>query len=167
MERDLKHDERIDAAYHIFRAMCAQYPDRLLTLVDAHGRTLARSDCSSPRYVVAKAGGLTMRTASDRHSKFEMTCLQCSSELLFPERSEHRDERSIIHVWRCPKCDYCFEVISPADTKSIANIMKRIEDILTRNDVFGRGWSHKRDSQRSSNDPLGSFDRGPVLRSWR
>ena len=50
MERDLTHDEQIDAAYRIFRAMCAQYPDRLLTLVDAHGRTLARSDWSeSPK----------------------------------------------------------------------------------------------------------------------
>jgi len=45
-ERDLKQDERIDAAYRIFRAMCAEYPDRVLTLVDAHGNTLARSDWS-------------------------------------------------------------------------------------------------------------------------
>jgi hypothetical protein len=44
MERDLTHDERIDVAYRVFRAMCAQYPDRLITLVDAQGRTLARSD---------------------------------------------------------------------------------------------------------------------------
>ena len=44
MERDLTHDERVDVAYRVFRAMCAQYPDRLITLVDAQGRTLARSD---------------------------------------------------------------------------------------------------------------------------
>ena len=46
MERDVTQDQRIDIAYRIFRAMCGQYPDRLLTLVDAHGRTLARSDWS-------------------------------------------------------------------------------------------------------------------------
>jgi hypothetical protein len=45
-ERDIKQDERIDAAYRIFRAMCAEYPDRMLTLVDADGNTLARSDWS-------------------------------------------------------------------------------------------------------------------------
>ena len=50
MERDVTQDQRIDIAYRIFRAMCGQYPDRLLTLVDAHGRTLARSDWSdSPK----------------------------------------------------------------------------------------------------------------------
>jgi len=44
MERDLTHNERMDVAYRVFRAMRAQYPDRLITLVDAQGRTLARSD---------------------------------------------------------------------------------------------------------------------------
>jgi len=68
--------------------------------------------------------------------KFAMTCVQCSNELALPEWSEQRDERRIIHFWRCAKCDCCFEVISPADTKSIKSIMENIEDILTRDDVF-------------------------------
>jgi hypothetical protein len=76
--------------------------------------------------------------ASDRRSKLAMTCAQCSKELAFPEWSEHRDERRIIHFWRCPKCDCCFEVISPADTRSIKGIMRRIEDIMKRRDVSAR-----------------------------
>ena len=43
MEGYLKDDKRIDDAYRVFCALCAQYPDRLITLVDAKGRTLARS----------------------------------------------------------------------------------------------------------------------------
>jgi hypothetical protein len=43
MERDFKDDKSVDDAYRIFCALCAQYPDRLITLVDARGRTLARS----------------------------------------------------------------------------------------------------------------------------
>jgi len=77
-----------------------------------------------------------MTMASDRRSKFAMTCVQCSNELFFPERCQHRDERHIIHLWRCPNCDCCFEVISLADTKSIEKIMRWIEAILTRGDAF-------------------------------
>ena len=77
-----------------------------------------------------------MTMASDRHCKFAMTCVQCSNELFFPERCEHRDESHFIYLWRCPKCDCCFEVISPADTKSIEKIMRSIEAILTRDGVL-------------------------------
>jgi hypothetical protein len=77
-----------------------------------------------------------MRMVSDRHRNFAMTCVQCSNELIAPEWSDHRDERHILHLWRCPKCDCCFEVISPADTKSIEKAMRRIEGILTRADAF-------------------------------
>ena len=44
MEQDLTHDERIDVAYRIFRAMRAQHPDRLIKLVDAQGCMLACSN---------------------------------------------------------------------------------------------------------------------------
>jgi hypothetical protein len=64
-----------------------------------------------------------------------MTCIQCDHELSAPERSEHRDERHILHRWRCPKCDCCFDVISLADTKSIEGIMKKIEDMIAKRDV--------------------------------
>jgi hypothetical protein len=44
MEQDLTHDERIDVAYRIFRAMRAQHPDRLIKLVDAQGCVFACSN---------------------------------------------------------------------------------------------------------------------------
>ena len=77
-----------------------------------------------------------MRIVSDRRSKFAMTCVQCCNELIAPEWSVHRDGRHIVHFWRCPQCEYCFEVISPADTKSIEVVMRRIEEILKRRDVL-------------------------------
>jgi hypothetical protein len=77
-----------------------------------------------------------MRTvASKRRSSFGTDCIRCGDELIAPDRSEYRDERHILHVWRCPKCDCSFEVISPADTKSIADAMRRIEDIMRRRDA--------------------------------
>ena len=77
-----------------------------------------------------------MRTiASKRRSSFGMDCVQCDNELIAPESSEYRDERHILHLWRCPKCDCCFEVISPADTKSMKDIMTRLEAIVTRDDI--------------------------------
>jgi hypothetical protein len=36
-------DRRLDIARHLHRAMCAQYPDRLITLCDGDGRVLATS----------------------------------------------------------------------------------------------------------------------------
>jgi len=70
-----------------------------------------------------------MRTvASNGRSSFGTDCVQCGNELIAPERSEYRDRRQIVHLWHCPKCDYCFEVISPADTKPIKGIMTRIEE---------------------------------------
>jgi hypothetical protein len=74
--------------------------------------------------------------ASKGRSSFGVDCVQCDNDLIAPERSEHRDERHILHLWRCPKCDCCFEVLSPADTKSIKDIMRRIEGIMTRSDAY-------------------------------
>ena len=61
---------------------------------------------------------------SKRRSKFGMTCVQCSNELIAPERSEYRNERQVHHVWHCPKCSACFGslVVFPADTKSMRDI---------------------------------------------
>jgi hypothetical protein len=69
--------------------------------------------------------------ASKRRSGFGTNCFQCDNELIAPERSEYRDERQIRHLWHCSKCDCSFVVISPADTKSIKDILTRIEDIMT------------------------------------
>ena len=77
-----------------------------------------------------------MRMVSTRRSTFAMKCIECEHDLIAPERSEHQDERYILHFWRCPKCDCCFEVISPADTKSIEKIMRKIDDMLAMRDVF-------------------------------
>jgi DTW domain-containing protein YfiP len=57
---------------------------------------------------------------SNRRSKFGMTCVQCSNELIAPEWSEYRNERQVHHVWHCPKCSAC--VVFPADTKSMRDI---------------------------------------------
>jgi hypothetical protein len=73
--------------------------------------------------------------SSTRRSSFGMGCVQCDNELIAPESSEYRDERHILHRWGCPKCDCRFEVISPADTKSIRDVMTRIEAVVTRRDV--------------------------------
>ena len=64
---------------------------------------------------------------SNRRSKFGITCVQCSNELIAPERSEYRNERQVRHLWRCRKCDCCFETI--VNTESM-------EDNAPGDDVF-------------------------------
>jgi hypothetical protein len=44
MDPDLVDDNRLGVARRLYHAMCIQYPDRLITLVDPHGCMLARSD---------------------------------------------------------------------------------------------------------------------------
>ena len=74
-------------------------------------------------------------TAFKRRSSFGIDCVQCDRDLIAPERSEYCNDSAIRHVWRCPKCDCCFEIISPTDTKSIEDIMTRIEAVVTWDDV--------------------------------
>jgi hypothetical protein len=71
-----------------------------------------------------------------RRSNFGIECVQCDNELIAPERSEYRHERQILHHWHCWKCDRRFEVIWPADTKSIKDVMRRIKEVTTRSDPF-------------------------------
>ena len=71
-----------------------------------------------------------------RRSSFGANCVQCDNELIAPERSEYRDERQIRHLWRCSRCDCSFEVILPARTKSMEDVMRRIEDVMRRRDVL-------------------------------
>ena len=73
---------------------------------------------------------------SRRRSSFGKNCVQCDNELIAPERSECRNERQIRHFWHCSKCDCSFEVLLPARTKSIKDIMRRIEDVMRRRDAF-------------------------------
>jgi hypothetical protein len=72
---------------------------------------------------------------SKRRSSFGIDCVQCDNEVIAPERSEYRDERQVLHFWHCTTCDYCFEVIAPSDTKSIKDILGRVEDIVTRHEI--------------------------------
>jgi hypothetical protein len=70
--------------------------------------------------------------ASKRRSSFGAECVRCGNYLIAPDQSQHRDGLQIVHFWSCPRCDCSFEVIVPADTKSIKDIMKRIEDAMRR-----------------------------------
>ena len=91
MERNLTHDERIDVAYRVFRAMCAQYRDPLIALVDAQGCTLARSDWwDSPTNVIEcpKCGARVMRRASRTphidacgFESYDFECRECGAPL--------------------------------------------------------------------------------------
>ena len=66
-------------------------------------------------------------TVFNRRSGFGIRCVQCGDELIAPEWSEYRNEQQVHHVWRCWKCDCCFE--------TFANI-ESIKDIETRDDIF-------------------------------
>jgi hypothetical protein len=57
-----------------------------------------------------------------RRSSFGADCVHCGKELIAPERSEYRDVRHVLHIWRWPKCDSSFEVVWSADTKSVTDI---------------------------------------------
>jgi hypothetical protein len=47
----------------------------------------------------------------NRRSSFEVSCAQCGNDLIAPEWSEYRSKQQNRHLWRCWKCDYCFETI--------------------------------------------------------
>jgi hypothetical protein len=71
---------------------------------------------------------------SNRRSFFGMNCAQYDNELIAPEWSEYRNEWQVHHVWRCWKCDCCFETIVNTSRWEI----KRKRTIF-----FGRCWSHR------------------------
>ena len=48
---DLKYeprDDRLDIARRLYGAMCAQYPDRLITLCDGGGHILEKTSSATP-----------------------------------------------------------------------------------------------------------------------
>jgi hypothetical protein len=69
-------------------------------------------------------------------SSFGMSCVHCADELIAPERSEYRYDTQVVHLWQCQSCGCSFEVISPADTKPIREIMRRIEEVVRQRDIF-------------------------------
>ena len=73
--------------------------------------------------------------SSKRRSSFGTNCVRCDCELIAPERSEYRDDQQIRHFWHCSICDCSFEVIPTVHTKSIKEIMSRIEAIVRRRDA--------------------------------
>lgn len=78
---------------------------------------------------------IASKRRSGRRSSFGTNCVHCNAHIIAPEKSEYRDERQIVHHWRCPKCEYFFEVISVAGTKSIVEVMARIEAIMRRDHI--------------------------------
>jgi hypothetical protein len=48
---------------------------------------------------------------SDRRLRFGVKCAQCDNELVVPEWSEYRSKQQNRHLWRCWKCDFCFETV--------------------------------------------------------
>jgi hypothetical protein len=54
---DLKcepRDTRLDIARRVYRAMCAQYPDRLMALYDGDGRILEKTSSARPSILAVK-----------------------------------------------------------------------------------------------------------------
>ena len=70
-----------------------------------------------------------MTKGAHRSSSFGMKCVQCDNELIAPEGSEHWNERHVRHLWRCPKCDCCFETAVLISAVSSNDIMAT-DDIL-------------------------------------
>jgi hypothetical protein len=56
-----------------------------------------------------KSNEVPLTTASNLRSHFGMCCVQCSNELIAPERCEYWRDSPVRHVWHCPKCRCCFE----------------------------------------------------------
>jgi RNase P subunit RPR2 len=68
-----------------------------------------------------------MMIGSDLRSTFGMTCVQCDNELIAPEWSEYRSKHQSRHLWRCWRCDCCFETIVKPES---------MEDNAAGDDVF-------------------------------
>jgi hypothetical protein len=58
---------------------------------------------------IKRGEATTMTKGAHPSSSFGVKCVQCSNELIAPERSEYWNERHVSHLWHCPKCDCCFE----------------------------------------------------------
>jgi hypothetical protein len=73
-------------------------------------------------------------TIFNRRSGFGIRCVQRGDELIAPEWSEYRNEQQVHHVWRCWKCDCCFETF--ANIESMEDNIASMEDIETSDDIF-------------------------------
>ena len=74
-----------------------------------------------------------MRITPNRRSSFGMKCIQCSDELIAPERSEFRSDRRACNFWHCQKCNCCFEtlVLFPVTTGSTKHRLTRDNNYLS------------------------------------
>jgi hypothetical protein len=43
------------------------------------------------------------------NSLFGNQCVQCSTDIIAPEWSEHLSDQCVRHVWSCDACGYQFE----------------------------------------------------------
>jgi hypothetical protein len=68
---------------------------------------------------------------TNRRSKFGMTCVQCSNELIAPEWSEYRNQRQVRHLWHCWKCDFHFESVV-----SFPVVSETMRDIKTGDVIY-------------------------------
>ena len=69
-----------------------------------------------------------MTEGAHRSSSFGVKCVQCSNELIAPERSDYWNERHVSHLWHCPKCDCCFEtaILISAESSGDITLMDNI-----------------------------------------
>jgi hypothetical protein len=79
------------------------------------------------------------KAKSKFRSRFGASCVQCNDYLVAPERSEYRDARQIVHLWRCLKCGFHFEVIIPIVATPPTEIMAKLRKILARDEFVGDG----------------------------
>ena len=68
---------------------------------------------------------------SNRRSSFGMKCVQCSNELIAPERSEYWSDKRACHIWYCRKCSCCFELSRLVSRQDQVN-----ENMTTGGDIF-------------------------------
>jgi hypothetical protein len=96
-----------------------------------------------------------------------MKCVQCSDELIAPEKSEYCSDKRIYHVWRCLNCHCCFEslVLRAAETANERHQVKGRYFLVAacRRQSFGSSRSHDRRSPVAGNGRSHDY-RSPAAR---
>ena len=74
-----------------------------------------------------------MGIISNRRSSFGMKCIQCSDEMIAPERSEFCNDGRARNFWYCEKCSCRFETLVSfsATTNSTKYPMTRDDNYLS------------------------------------
>jgi hypothetical protein len=111
MARLLTLDERMRVAYRVFRAMCALFRDRLITLLDPQGRIVARSDWPDSPF-----------TLSDAHVT---ACPACAAQVILG--SPRVDECGFeSYDFGCPECGAPLSgIIDPYDDAPLLSVARK------------------------------------------